>query len=124
MRRYVIDELDDSEMGRLARGLRDMGLAGSIEGLYWLPVPEALLNDTQRAHTQTCGPYCVAVETTPDGVSMELLVRARNRLRCDCVAMADARVATGLMETLNALVERLAAPPADGQDGSQGTGPR
>jgi hypothetical protein len=61
-----------------------------VDGLYWLPVDEAMLSDVQKAHTD-CAPFFMALELGPDRLAAELLVRTRNRVRCDCIHYADQR---------------------------------
>ena len=43
MRAYVIDQLAESEVNALAEHLADMDLRAGLEGIFWLPVPPALL---------------------------------------------------------------------------------
>ena len=57
MRWYGIDDLSAEDTARLAQVLKDMELSSGIDGLYWLPVPEARLSPVQREHQADCGPY-------------------------------------------------------------------
>ncbi|MBQ3058894.1 MAG: hypothetical protein IJD16_01055 [Desulfovibrio sp.] len=107
MRWYVIDELETEAAERLTARLREMELEGSIDGLYWLPLPAALLSAVQREHDQSCGPHVMALEVEEHSLRLELLVRARSRLRCDCVHYASPALVTHMIEYLEQLLTDL-----------------
>ena len=58
--------------------------------MFWLELPADLLSDLQREHSQKCGPHRLAVVLEEDkvrfeySVRLELLVRARESMRCAC----------------------------------------
>lgn len=92
MRSYLIEEFYPEQLDIVRKALDSRGLAGGLDGIYYLPVPEELLTEVQRAHAAECGPHILALEVV-DGVDegalkLELLVRARGKLRCECVAYA------------------------------------
>ncbi len=105
MREYVVSELDPGQVKALEDYLTSQGMGAGLEHLYWLPVP--VLSDLQSAHAAACGPYVVALDVAEDSLRMELLVRARNALHCDCIAMADARQCAALIEHLHTLLQEL-----------------
>jgi hypothetical protein len=107
MRSYYIDEFVPGELERLAERLGSMDLYAGMEELYWLPVPSSLLTSTQKKHEHECGPYVVALEILGEALRLELLVRARNRLRCDCVAYAEQRLVSHMILYLHALLDEL-----------------
>ncbi|NJB66776.1 hypothetical protein GGQ74_000416 [Desulfobaculum xiamenense] len=88
MRLYCIDDLTEDNVKRLEATFDANGMKGSMDGMYWLDIPESLYTDEQTAHAAQCGPYSLGIETLENGVRMELLVRARNIIRCSCVAYA------------------------------------
>lgn len=110
MRTYCIDELREEETARLAERLKRAALAAGMPDLYWLPVPETLLNGVQQEHLGECGPYAMALELFPDALRLELLVRARNRLRCDCVAYAGPELVVHMIDHVNGLLRELDIP--------------
>ena len=58
-----------------------------LDGLYWKPVDEALL--TRHAGGPIhCEPLFFTLTLTPESLACELLVRTRNRMRCDCMGYA------------------------------------
>ena len=107
MRSYCLDEFVPGELERLAERLDGMKLSAGMETLYWLPVPQKLLTPLQKKHECECGPYVMALEVLDEALRLELLVRARNRLRCDCVAYADQRIVHHMIRYLHGLLEDL-----------------
>ena len=107
MRRYCIDEFLPGELALLVERLDSMELSAGMEELYWLPVPQNLLTPLQTAHARECGPYALALEVLGESVRLELLVRARNRLRCDCVAYAEPRLIDHMISYLHGLLDEL-----------------
>ena len=105
MRSYCIDEIAPAELERIVRRLDSMDLSAGLEGLYWLPVPANLLTPIRKEHESECGPYVLALEILDDAVRLELLVRARNRLRCDCVAYAEHDLVSHMIAYVHALLE-------------------
>lgn len=105
MREYVISDLKPAETQALEEALTARNLAAGIEHLYWLPVSE--LTVVQKEHAASCGPHVVALEVEETALRMELLIRAKNRLRCDCIAYADAGQARALLASLHELLAEL-----------------
>ncbi|WP_027179258.1 hypothetical protein [Maridesulfovibrio bastinii] len=89
MKNYFIDELYEEDIVKITEALTELGFKGSIEGIFYLPVPPNLLQPEQLDHHDACGPYFMALETMPGALKMELLVRARNKMRCSCVCYAN-----------------------------------
>lgn len=107
MRAYLIDELQPEDVNRIAELLTRKGYAGSLEGIFYLPVPEALLSPEQQEHLAECGPFILPLEIGEDWVRLELLVRARSILRCSCVAYAHPALREHMIDSLDALVKDL-----------------
>jgi hypothetical protein len=59
-----------------------------MEDLYWVEIKSDLLDERQSAH-HACQPYRFAVELTHDAVHLELLIRSKTTLRCDCIRYAS-----------------------------------
>jgi len=107
MRSYFIDGFIPGELERLVERLEQMELSAGMEDLYWLPVPCNLLTPLQKAHERDCGPYALALEILDAALRLELLVRARNRLRCDCVAYATPELIAHMTAYLHGLLDEL-----------------
>ena len=110
MRSYRIDDLLPEQVERFADHMRNRNLAGSLDGLFWLEVPDDLLANEQKEHKDKCGPYSLSVETGEDWVQMELLVRARSILRCSCVAYATPAQREPLIDMLDTIFKELDIP--------------
>ena len=91
MRWYGIDDLSAEDTARLAQALEDMEFSSGMDGLYWLPVPEARLSPELEEHS----------------LRLELLVRARGRLRCDCVHYAGPELRAHMIAYLEQLLVDL-----------------
>lgn len=110
MRTYVVDELNDESVDLFRRYLEGKGMRGVMEGLYWLPLPGDMLTREQADHASDCGPHVLGIEVGEGRVGLELLVRAKGRLRCSCVTYADARQRAWAMDTLDAMFHELDIP--------------
>ncbi len=83
MRSYMLDELSAADMERVIGFLKQNALASSLERLYWLEIPVELYSRTQAEH-RDCAPFMFAAETGHDWIKLELFVRSREGLGCDC----------------------------------------
>ena len=114
MRSYLIEDLVEDDFKKIAGALNELELLGPLEGIYYLPLPEELLQQEQQAHLGECGPYFMALELV-DGASemsecqvkLELLVRARNKIRCSCVSYATSPQRRHMIEYLDQFIEEL-----------------
>jgi hypothetical protein len=89
MRTYLLEDFRPEQLEQVCQRLAAMGLSGSLDGIYYLPVPLDLLTIEQREHHAECGPYIFVLEVADEtSLKLELLVRAQGKLRCSCVAYA------------------------------------
>lgn len=111
MRIYAIEELYSTDAKRIAKALSEQGFAGPITGIFYLPVPEALYSEEQQRHAPECGPYIMALELTEHveqcAFRLELLVRARGKLRCSCIAYATPAQREYMMNFLDRFIREL-----------------
>lgn len=106
MKQYVIDEIRPADYVKVKDYLDETFGDAGIEGLYWVPLDETLCSAVQRTHEE-CAPFYMALELEPDRLSVELLVRTRSRMRCDCIHYADPRQRDWLIRTVDAIFEEL-----------------
>ena len=106
MKQFVIDELRPADFEKLKTYLDDTLGAGSIDGLYWLQIAEAVYTDLQNDHEE-CQPFYFAIDLESDRVMIELLVRTKNRVRCDCITYATETQCLWLMQQMDAIFEKL-----------------
>jgi hypothetical protein len=107
MRAYTIDELTDEDVAKIEDRLTQKGWTGSIKGMYYVPIPGEYLGPDQKEHAESCGPFFLPLETGDGWVRLELLVRARQILRCSCVAYANPTLREHMVDMLDSLIREL-----------------
>lgn len=110
MRVYVIDELLREQVEKIEKALKAKGWSGGLEGVYYLPLPDELLEEDQREHLPQCGPYLLALEALPEALRLELLVRASNIIRCSCIRYANPAQRNHMIDLLDAFIRELDIP--------------
>ena len=106
MKQYVIDEIRDSDFNTLKSYLDESFGPMVLNGIYRLPLDPGLYSECQVSHAG-CQPFYFALELKPDALCCELLVRTDSRIRCDCIAIATPEQRNWLIETIDAIFERL-----------------
>jgi hypothetical protein len=114
MRSYLIEDLVEDDLKKIADALNELEMRGPLDGIYYLPLPMELLQQEQKNHLDECGPYFMALELVegPSDMSecqvkLELLVRARNKIRCSCVTYATSPQRKHMIEYLDQFIEEL-----------------
>ena len=106
MRQYRIDELRPNDYEQLQKYLDEHYGSSHMDGLYWIPLEDDLLDEVQAAHND-CRPFWFALELQPTSVSFELLIRTRNRVRCDCIRYANAAQRESIIRFADAMFQTL-----------------
>jgi hypothetical protein len=106
MKQYVVDEIRAPEYERIKTYLDTEFGSPEMGGIYWITIPEELMSEVQHAH-KACQPYCFALDLLPERLSCELLVRTRNRIRCDCMGYATESQRDWIISVVDAMFERL-----------------
>jgi hypothetical protein len=106
MKQYVIDELRPGDYAKLKTLLDERYAVAAFEGLYHVPLDEALLEGVQQSH-DGCRPFYFALELSPDKLSCELLVRTRQHIRCQCIQYATERQRNWLIERVESALDHL-----------------
>ncbi len=106
MKQYVIDELRPWDHEKIKAYLEQRFEPAEVDGLYWVPLAEELLDTAQSAH-KDCQPYCFALELEPNRITFELLVRSRERVRCDCIGYASERQRDWLIRLADGILDSL-----------------
>jgi len=108
MRTYLVEDFRPEQLELVCQRLAAMGLSGSLDGIYYLPLPLDLLTDEQREHHAECGPYIFVLEVSGEtSLKLELLVRAQGKLRCSCVMYATAEQRAHIMDYLDGFLREL-----------------
>lgn len=87
MRQYVIDQVDRHDIEKVNAYLDKNAHQSGLEGVYWINIPDDLLDRVQYGH-EACKPFCFAVEVGTDSVNFEFLIRSRKSYRCSCIKYA------------------------------------
>jgi hypothetical protein len=106
MKQYVIDEIRPQEHHKIKQYLDATYGPVEVGGIYWVPLAEEVLTDIQREHTD-CQPLFFAIDLEEKRLSLELLVRTRNRIRCNCIGYASREQRIWIMEVMDAIFEKL-----------------
>lgn len=107
MRSIVLDEISSQDTDRLLEHLSEHLEASALSGVFWLPLPDDLLGPEQHGHAENCGPHRVALVVEEGSLRLELLIRAKNAMRCSCVDYASKPQRDFLMRWLDDLVQEL-----------------
>ena len=106
MKQYRIDELRPKDYEKIKEYLDEHFGPPSVEGVYWVPLDPDLLDAVQTVHID-CQPFYFAVVLEPDVVSFELLIRTRNRMRCDCIRYVNERQRDYIIGFADTIFEKL-----------------
>lgn len=106
MRSYFIDELQPSDVGRVRAFLMEHAIPSELGDVFWIPIPEDLLNEKQCHHRQ-CRPHVLAVELGKTWVRMECFVRSLKGMRCECQGYCTKHQFLFLVNFANTMLDDL-----------------
>lgn len=104
MRQFVIDDLSPMENDNIDSYLKRNLKPSPMIGVYWLPIPDELLTDIQKSHTE-CGPYYSSVEIDRHGVRFEMLIRSASNFHCPCIAYGDKKQRQYILDFIDGMIE-------------------
>ena len=106
MKQYLIDELRLEDHAKIKAYLDETLKTSPMSGLYWIPLAEDLLTGDHTTHTE-CGPHYFSLELQTDRIACELLVRAEQSIRCNCICYASKELRNWLIDYIDAILEKL-----------------
>lgn len=106
MKQYTIDELRFADYETLKKYLDENFSDSSFDSVYWIPLIPDILNPVQKEHID-CQPFYFAAELFEDRLVCELLLRTKNRLRCECIGYADRKQLNWIIDSVDSIFERL-----------------
>jgi len=106
MKQYVIDELRPKDYETIKAFMDEKFGSSNVDGIYWLQLDQNILTQVQREHTE-CQPFYFAVDLEPNLVAFELLVRTKNRMRCNCMGYATEKQRNWLMGLADSMFDKL-----------------
>ncbi len=106
MKQYLIDELRPGDYEKL-KAYMDMTFgAAKLDGVYRILLEDELLSDVQQQHSE-CAPFYLSAELLSDHIACELLVRAENKIRCNCIAYATPAQRNHFIALIDTIFEKL-----------------
>jgi len=106
MKAYLIDEIPVQEMTEIKEFLKKHAIRSSLDQIFWVRIPDDLLNETQYMHTK-CQPHVFAVEMGQDWIKLELFVRTLKSMRCDCPAYCTPSQRDYVFRFADGIIEQL-----------------
>ena len=106
MKQYTIDELTPDEHRALKTYLDEHLHSPTVDGIYWLRIESGQYAEVQNEHGE-CGPFYFALELEDTRLTCEMLVRAEQRIRCDCIRYATVDQRNWLIDMVDAICDRL-----------------
>ena len=93
-------------MVKVSEFLKENAQSATLERLFWIKVPEDLLNETQFEHKQ-CQPHVFAVELGDDWIKLEFLVRSLANMRCTCPGYGTKQQRDFIIHFAHNMIEQL-----------------
>jgi hypothetical protein len=106
MRSYLIDEISSADMKRIAAHLEKNAVRSSIENLFWVEMPEGLLNDIQRRHRDRAL-LVFAVELGPGWIKLEFFLRNLQDLRCPSAGYCTTEQREFIIDYAHRIIQEL-----------------
>jgi hypothetical protein len=106
MKQYVVDQLRYPDYEKLKACLDQTYGPAEMGSIYWVCLAPGLLTSVQAEHHE-CQPFVAAIDLQETRLSLELLVRTRNRIRCQCIAYADDQQRGWLIELVDRMLAQL-----------------
>ncbi len=106
MKQYVIDELRPEDHEKIKVYLDEHFGPADMGDIYWIPVDPDLYDTKQQSHDE-CRPFYFTIHLSSMSLVVELLVRTKSRIRCDCIKYATKEQFFWLICFVDAILERL-----------------
>ncbi|MDH3575138.1 MAG: hypothetical protein OET57_19390 [Desulfobacteraceae bacterium] len=106
MKQYVIDELRPKDYELVKAHLEENFSTSDVGGIYWIQLDQSILSKIQAEHTD-CQPFYFAVDLESNHITFELLIRTKNRIRCDCMRYATEKQRNWLIRLADSIFDTL-----------------
>jgi len=106
MKQYVIDELRPKDYESVKAHLEENFSTSDVDGIYWIQLDQNILSKIQAEHTD-CQPFYFAVDLESNHITFELLIRTKNRIRCDCMRYATEKQRNWLIRLADSIFDTL-----------------
>ncbi|MFO7667319.1 MAG: hypothetical protein R6V76_11910 [Desulfobacterales bacterium] len=106
MKQYIIDELRYNDYEKVKLYLDENLGTSEVDGIYWLPIEIELLTNEQASHKE-CLPLYFVLDLRPERVTCELLVRTKNKIKCNCINYATEKQRNWLIRYTDDMLKQL-----------------
>lgn len=106
MRQYVVDQLSEDDFKKLREYLEKKYGGPHFGSIFWLPLDQLTLNQVQLAHKE-CQPFFTVIELLKDRLVGELLVRTKNKMRCECMGYATDKQRNAIIDLIDGILNEL-----------------
>ncbi|MBA3036976.1 MAG: hypothetical protein FP814_10850 [Desulfobacterium sp.] len=106
MKQYVVDELRYNDYEKIKMCLDENLGSSEIAGIYWLPIDDRILAEKQTEHIN-CQPFFFVIILEENLISTELLVRTKNKIKCNCIGYATEKQRNWLIGYMDAMLNKL-----------------
>jgi hypothetical protein len=106
MKQYVIDELRPKDYETIKAYMDENFNSSNVGGIYWLQLDQNILTEVQKEHAE-CQPFYFAVDLEQNLMAFELLVRTKNRIRCNCMGYATEKQRNWLVGFADSIFDKL-----------------
>ncbi len=106
MKQYVVDELRLGDHLKLEAYLDKHFGPTEINGIYWIPLEKKILSAIQSDHGE-CQPFYFAIVLESTKLVCELLVRTREKMKCDCIHYATENQRNSIIGFIDSIFEKL-----------------
>ncbi len=106
MKQYVIDELRLEDHEKIKTYMDEHFGPADMGDIYWIPLDPDLYDEKQLSHDE-CRPFYFTIHLSSMSLIVELLLRTKSRIRCDCIKYATKEQFFWLICFVDAILERL-----------------
>jgi hypothetical protein len=106
MKQYVIDELRPDDYRKIKGYLDEHFGPSDMGNIYWIPLDASFYDKDQCTHTG-CHPLYLVIHLDSSSLAAELLVRTKNRVRCDCIRYASESQLNWFIAFVDSIFSRL-----------------
>jgi hypothetical protein len=106
MKQYIIDDFRYSDYTKIKNYMDENYSCSEVGDIYWIPINDNMLSDVQKEHLQ-CKPFYFLVELNTQVLTLELLVRTKNNIRCSCMAYATEKQRNWGIHCVDTIFEKL-----------------
>lgn len=106
MKQYVVDQLSEDDYSKLRTYLEKSYGEPDFDSIFWLPIDQLTWSQVQAAHSE-CQPFYTVIELQTEKLVCELLVRTKNKMRCECMGYANEQQRNAVVDLIDDMLDQL-----------------